>query len=92
MAQPDRISKDIVMSIRLEKLYFTLAPYAHEIYKHQKPNFKSFDKPFDRLTVLSEVEGLTTLSQAEGQITITKIKNSTRLSSSQAKQLAVDLI
>jgi hypothetical protein len=27
------------------------------------PNLKWFDKPFDRLTVLSKVEGLTTLSQ-----------------------------
>jgi len=31
-------------------------------------NAKRFDQPFDRLTVLSEVEGLTTLSQVEGQI------------------------
>jgi len=30
-------------------------------------NNKWFDKPFDRLTVLSKVEGLTTLSQVEGQ-------------------------
>jgi hypothetical protein len=30
------------------------------------PNNKWFDKPFDRLTVLSKVEGLTTLSQVEG--------------------------
>jgi hypothetical protein len=34
-----------------------------------------FDRPFDRLTVLSKVEGLTTLSQVEGQITMTKIQN-----------------
>ena len=40
--------------------------------------------PFDRLTVLSRVEGLTTLSQAEGQITMTEIQN--------PKQLAFDLI
>jgi len=26
-----------------------------------------FDRPFDRLTVLSEVEGLTTLSKVEGE-------------------------
>jgi hypothetical protein len=26
-----------------------------------------FDRPFDRLTVLSKVEGLTTLSEAEGE-------------------------
>jgi hypothetical protein len=26
-----------------------------------------FDRPFDRLTVLSEVEGLTTLSEVEGE-------------------------
>ena len=34
--------------------------------KFQAPNYKWFDKPFDKLTVLSEVEGLTTLSQVEG--------------------------
>ena len=40
-------------------------------------NFKWFDKPFDRLTVLSKVEGLTTLSQSKGksQITIFNDKN-----------------
>ena len=38
--------------------------------KSQIPNIKWFDKPFDRLTVLSKVEGLTTLSQVEGQIQI----------------------
>jgi len=38
----------------------------------QNTNNKWFDKPFDRLTVLSKVEGLTTtLSQVEGQITMT---------------------
>jgi hypothetical protein len=35
---------------------------------------------------------LTTLSQVEGQIAMTEIQNSTRLSSSQAKQLVFDLI
>jgi len=44
-----------------------------------------FDGPFDRLMVLSEVEGLTTLSQpveslkverVEGQITMTEIQKS----------------
>jgi hypothetical protein len=44
--------------------------------KHQIAKNKWFDKPFDhldklgifnRLTVLSKVEGLTTLSQVEGQ-------------------------
>jgi len=44
-------------------------------YKSQITNIKWFDKPFDRLTVLSKVEGLTTLSQVEGQITMTKIQN-----------------
>jgi len=39
----------------------------------QKPNRKWFDKPLDRLTVLSKVEGLTTLSQVEGQIQPTEI-------------------
>jgi hypothetical protein len=37
-------------------------------------NTKWFDKPFDRLTVLSKVEGLTTLSQVEGQITMTEFQ------------------
>ena len=37
------------------------------------------DKPFDRLTVLSKVEGLTTLSQVEGQIPITEIQISKQL-------------
>ena len=51
----------------------------------KKTNNKWFDKPFDRLTVLSKVEGLTTtLSQpveslkverVEGQITMTEIQN-----------------
>ena len=51
----------------------------------QNTNNKWFDKPFDRLTVLSEVEGLTTtLSQVEGQITMTEIQN--------PKHLAFDLI
>jgi hypothetical protein len=40
--------------------------------KSQITNTKWFDKPFDRLTVLSGVEGLTTtLSIVEGQITMT---------------------
>jgi len=38
--------------------------------KHQKTNDKWFDKPFDGLTVLSEVEGLTTLSLSKGNIQI----------------------
>ena len=46
---------------------------------------KWFDKPFDRLTVLSKVEGLTTtLSQVEGQIPMTEVQNS--------KQLVLDQI
>jgi hypothetical protein len=53
-------------------------------HKYQITNTKWFDKPFDRLTVLSKAEGLTTLSQVEGQITMTEIQNS--------KQLAFDLI
>jgi hypothetical protein len=43
--------------------------------KHQKPNSKWFDKPFDGLTVLSNVEGHTTLSQVEGQISMAEIQN-----------------
>jgi len=31
-----------------------------------------FDRPFDRLTVLSKVEGLTTLSEVEGESIIYK--------------------
>jgi len=42
--------------------------------KAQNP--KWFDKPFDRLTVLSNVEGLTILSQVEGQIPIPNDQNS----------------
>jgi hypothetical protein len=46
-----------------------------EVSKSPIPNFKWFDRPFDhldklgifnRLTVLSKVEGLTTLSLVEG--------------------------
>ena len=48
---------------------------SYEKFKHQKTNLKWFDKPFDRLTVQSKVEGLTTLSQVEGQITMTEIQN-----------------
>jgi hypothetical protein len=44
--------------------------------KYQVPNPKWFDKPFDRLTVLSKVEGLTTLSPVEGQIPMTETRNS----------------
>ncbi len=44
--------------------------------KYEYRNTKWFDQPFDRLTVLSEVEGLTTLSQVEGQIRIPNDKNS----------------
>jgi hypothetical protein len=36
--------------------------------KLQYPNNKWFDKPFDRLTVLSKVEGLTTLSPVESDL------------------------
>jgi hypothetical protein len=47
-------------------------------------NIKWFDKPFDRLTVLSNVDGLTTLSQpveslkverVEGQIKMIKVSD-----------------
>ena len=31
------------------------------------PRRRWFDRPFDRLTVLSKVEGLTTLSKVEGE-------------------------
>jgi hypothetical protein len=35
-----------------------------------KKSFRSFDRPFDRLTVLSKVEGLMTLSNIEGPISV----------------------
>jgi hypothetical protein len=54
-----------------------------DLKKYQITNTKWFDKPFDkhfdRLTVLSEVEGLTTLSQVEGQTTMIEIQNSKQL-------------
>ncbi len=46
--------------------YALLAASNLKNYKSQAPIHKWFDRPFDRLTVLSEVEGLTTLSQVEG--------------------------
>jgi hypothetical protein len=36
--------------------------------KSQNSNHKWFDKPFDRLTALSNVEELTSLSNVEGQL------------------------
>ena len=42
--------------------------------KHQKTNIKWFDKPFDRLTVLSNVEGLTALSNVEGLTTLSPVE------------------
>jgi hypothetical protein len=33
-----------------------------------------FDRPFDRLTVLSKVEGLTVLSKVEGLTTLSKVE------------------
>jgi hypothetical protein len=47
--------------------------------KQPKENIKWFDKPFDRLTLLSNVEGSTTLSQVEGQIPMTETQNSKHL-------------
>jgi hypothetical protein len=38
--------------------------------KFESRNSKWFDRPFDRLTVLSRVEGLTTLRKVKGQITM----------------------
>jgi hypothetical protein len=38
----------------------------HGNSKHQKPNFKRFDKPFDRLTVLSKVEGQIPMTKDAG--------------------------
>jgi hypothetical protein len=43
-----------------------IVPMDNKNSKLQITNNKWFDKPFDRLTVLSEVEGLTTLSKVEG--------------------------
>jgi hypothetical protein len=54
----------------------------------KKTDLKWFGKPFGRLTVLSQVEGLTTLSQpveslkverVEGQIQMTEIQNSKQI-------------
>ena len=42
-------------------------------------NTKWFDRPFDRLTVLSRVEGLTILSELEGQSANPKFKCSKRV-------------
>ena len=39
-----------------------------------------FDRPFDRLTVLSRVEGLTVLSRVEGLTVLSKVEGLTVLS------------
>jgi hypothetical protein len=39
-----------------------------------------FDKPFDKLTVLSKVEGLTVLSKVEGLTALSKVEGLTALS------------
>ena len=62
------------MTNRLYKSY--LLNDSHEKFKHQNTMLKWFDEPFDRLTVLSKVEGLTALSQVEGQLPMTEIQNS----------------
>jgi len=41
---------------------------------------KPFDKPFDKLTVLSEVEGLTVLSEVEGLTVLSEVEGLTVLS------------
>jgi hypothetical protein len=42
--------------------------------RHQIANNKWFDKPFDRLTVLSKVEGLTTLSQPVESLMVERVE------------------
>ena len=42
------------------------------------PRRRWFDRPFERLTVLSEVEGLTVLSKVEGLTTLSKIEGESR--------------
>jgi hypothetical protein len=74
-----------IMSYLPDSFKVRSGPGVSAIKKFQITNTKWFDKPIDRLTVLSKVEGLTTtLSQVEGQITMTEIQK--------AKQLAFDLI
>jgi hypothetical protein len=41
---------------------------------------KPFDRPFDKLTVLSKVEGLTVLSKVEGLTVLSKVEGLTVLS------------
>jgi len=41
---------------------------------------RPFDKPFDKLTVLSEVEGLTVLSEVEGLTVLSEVEGLTVLS------------
>jgi hypothetical protein len=38
------------------------------------PNYKWFDKPFDRPKVLSNVEGLTVLSNVEGLTILSQVE------------------
>jgi hypothetical protein len=42
--------------------------------KSQNSNSKWFDKPFDKLTVLSKVEGLTTLSQPVESLKVERVE------------------
>ena len=58
---------------RYENMNLDMAAKRRKKHKKQIPNHKWFDKPIDRLTVLSKVEGLTTLSQVEGQIPMNQI-------------------
>jgi hypothetical protein len=49
---------------------------------HKRPSENAhlpFDKPFDRPTVLSKVEGLTVLSKVEGLMALSKVDPSTSL-------------
>ena len=52
------------MPLRFSRLILRLPENAH----------LPFDKPFDKLTVLSKVEGLTVLSKVEGLMALSKVE------------------
>jgi hypothetical protein len=56
-------------------VYFSAVEFFNgENSKHQLTNNKWFDEPFDRLTVLSSVEGLTTLSQPVESLKVERVE------------------
>jgi len=48
-----------------------------------------FDRPFDRLTVLSEVEGLTVLSEPVESLKVERVEGLTTLSNVEGESIAV---